>query len=882
MIHSGSASGALGKSIFAKKELFATTAITTSSGIQHTSSIFGNQPFVNTPAQTESIWPPASSIWQKPATVDEPDATAQPMFISNSIFSKPAGSVNIFSQPVAKTGSIFDKPVVDAKKPPFEAPKSIFEISKSQFELPKSLFEVPKSPDSHSEIPKLLSEAPKLRSEVPKPQVQEHSPIPKKGGFSFPLPTTIPLPTVVSKPFVTKNVLPVVPSVDLKQLEDEKRKRDLEEFRKREEELKKKLEHEKRVMEEKKAKEEERELEMEKQRKEIEIRTIVAEVVSTLVEAVDEIHRKEKLEALKQKIKNRLTAKVIKQWQNIVLRNKRKRKAMDCSPVWINTKTLKQEAEELHTSSQDLTLALKKRYKYGKSIEIDLVLDDKFEKIDLYNMTQATLKKRYYDLTGRTQKNIFWKVVLSIPDEEELQNGLNGIEETLSNALNWKDRNGTKVVIERHKLTPVESITYCVEKQKGLEIKEPDANGIIFIAKDYNPHLQRRIFEHLKDYGVFTRVPIVVLLQEYDKDKCNLNPLIQEKIVSDYVILVDKLSPHVLVNLIEEGLVFLASKVEKPPPLELDTLASFLYRCLCTEIWKRANSFAKWNECYKFCLKNPNLVISLYNEALSKLTKIALNKSWKEYATFPKAFKDYLPSDIPDYLPCTYHYFPKFWKDPKYISTLEKILKSLSMPKWEDQWPPSSELELEVSISKYCTKVYKNPEKPFYRIMSVLLKNIDPSENFKEVSDTIWTDVIEVLSKEKLKDLNLALKGTSYENKSVYNQYVVVYDAEALHNFTNSDWFYVYHPLVNKHMKRKYKEEKISPRKKIMVSTPEIDIDKTVREVQNQLRNRSNVNDIKKELDSFSALLSDLETSMTITKKMSSKFEHELKKAIDG
>nr|CAI5842912.1 unnamed protein product [Callosobruchus analis] len=328
---------ALGKSIFAKKELFATTAITTSSGIQHTSSIFGNQPFVNTPAQTESIWPPASSIWQKPATVDEPDATAQPMFISNSIFSKPAGSINIFSQPVAKTGSIFDKPVVDAKKPPFEAPKSIFEISKSQFELPKSLFEVPKSPDSHSEIPKLLSEAPKLRSEVPKPQVQEHSPIPKKGGFSFPLPTTIPLPTVVSKPFVTKNVLPVVPSVDLKQLEDEKRKRDLEEFRKREEELKKKLEHEKRVMEEKKAKEEERlrqlkkkrqeevlkrkmeelerELEMEKQRKEIEIRTIVAEVVSTLVEAVDEIHRKEKLEALKQKIKNRLTAKVIKQWQ---------------------------------------------------------------------------------------------------------------------------------------------------------------------------------------------------------------------------------------------------------------------------------------------------------------------------------------------------------------------------------------------------------------------------------------------------------------------------------------------------------------------------------------------------------------------------------------
>nr|CAH7759709.1 unnamed protein product [Callosobruchus chinensis] len=895
-----------GSSIFAKKELFAASAITTSPGFQHTSSIFGNQPFVKTPAQTESIWPPAGSTWQKPTTVDEPDASAQPIFTSNNIFSKPAGSASIFSQPVAKTGSIFDKPIVNSQKPRFEAPKSLFEVPK--FELPKTLFDVQKSslkmPSSDSEIPKTLFEGPNPRFEVPKPQFQEHSSVPKKGGFSFPLPTTIPLPTTVSKPFAAKAVLPVIPSVNMKQLEEEKRRRELEELRKKEDVLKKKLELEKKLLEEQKAKEEERllrlkkkkqeealkrkmeeierELEMEKQRKEFEIKTIVEEVLNTLVETVEEMQMKEKLEALKQKIKNRLASKVIKQWQNIVLRNKRKRKAMDCSPVWINTKTLKQEAEELHTSSQDLTLALKKRYKYGKSIELDPVLDDQVEKIDLYNMTQATLKKRYYDLTGRTQKNIFWKVILSVPDEEELQNGLNRIEETLENALDWKDRNDTKVVIEQHKLSPVESITYCVEKQKGLGIKEPDANGIIFIAKDYNPRLQRRIFEHLKDYGVFTRVPIVVLLQEYDKEKCNLNPLIEEKIVSDYVILVDNLSPYVLVNLIEEGLVFLASKVEKPPPLELDTLASFLDRCLCTEIWKKANSFAKWNECYKFCLMNPNLVISLYNEALSKLTKIALNKSWKEYAIFPEAFKDYLSSEIPDYLPCTYHYFPNFWKDPKYITKLEKTLKSLKLPKWDDHWPPSSELELEVGISKYCTKVYKNPEKPFYRIMSVLLKGIDPSENFKNISNTVWTDVIEVLSKEKLKSLNLTLKGTPYENKSIYNQYVVVYDAETLHNFTNSDWFYVYHPLVNKHMKRKYKEEKTSLREKSMVSTPEIDIDKTVREVQNQLRNRSNVNDMKKKLDSFSALLSDLETSMTIAKKISSKFEQELKNAIDS
>ncbi|KAJ8922913.1 hypothetical protein NQ315_001455 [Exocentrus adspersus] len=735
----------------------------------------------------------------------------------------------------------------------------------------------------------------------------------KKGGFHFDLPP---------KAAVEINPVPVLQSRQEQQFapdqassakdESEKLQRQLEEkttmtqehtMTQEREEKRRELEMEKleqKRIEEQKLKEVKRrkqeealkrkmeELKKEEQRlKQIQIHRTVKSVLEALVDNVDKKLRIDRLQEIRQKIQNRSVLEVMRKWRQVVSRNKKKRKALDCTPVWMDTRTLDESAKELHTASQELTLKLRKRYKYGKSIDISPVVDSKISKINLFQLTYSALNQRFFNLRGIIQKHIFWKVEVSLPDHYELNDGLTSIEETLRDAFRWEDRDGTIMLMEKINPNPVQSVTYCIERQRGLFVRYGDANGIIFIAKDFNTLLQRRILENLKNLGVFTKIPIVIILQEYSEGQSKLQNLMDENIISNYIILMQSMTPSSLVELVKDGLVYLAGKVEKPPPLELDTLNSFMKKYLCTEIWKRAKSFGKWNSHYKSCLRKPNIIISLYNEALMKLKQIVLNKSCFEYPIFPETFKDYLPSDKPDYLPCNYCYFPKFWKDEAYVTQLECVLNKFTLPNWTDKWPTSSQVELEAIVLNYCRKVFMKPEKRFYKIMSVLLKDVKPNVNFEEVEKVLWTDVIEVIAWEKLNETNLSLVGTAFENKSVFNQFIVVYDYDTLENYSRSDWFYANHPVIKKYveaeMKRKVYDDDPEQTDTTLQLNLSIDLDKIICDASRQLTNPPRVDSVKlkKELEEFNAMLSDLENSINIHRHISKRIEDNLKRAID-
>lgn len=637
----------------------------------------------------------------------------------------------------------------------------------------------------------------------------------------------------------------------------------------------------KRLKEEQKRHDEERKRhELKKQEKLLnkEMRTAVKLTLNSIVAEVDRKITYEKVLLFRRKMKDAKTLKVIHRWRNFTL-NHRKRKAMDYSPVWVDSNTSIQTANELfNTPSRNITLSLMKRYKRGKPVDIELPEDEEITKINMFELTYRTLKNRYFNLIGTIQKSIYWKVVISMPDEHELLNGAQRIEDTMEEAFQWQSDN---FVIEQINVNSVESVTYCVEKQKGLEVPESDANGIIFIAKNFNTILQRRIFEHLKAFGVLTKVPIVIILQEYDEHECKLRALQEAKILSDYIILIDHLTPHALLNSVEEGLVFLAGKIEMSPPLELDTFSSFIKKWLCSEMWKKANSFAKWNSQYKTCLRDPNIVIGLYNEALGKLTQIIRDRSSKEYINFPEIFKEYLMTDIPHYLPCGYQFFPKFWKSEFYIYHLEKMLKKLSLQKWQEKWPPTTEFELEVNMAKYCTKAFKAPEKAFYKIMALLLQDVDPNINFEDVGCVLWTNIIQLLGLEKLNELNLSLISTDFESKSLFNQYIVVYNREIIEKYSRSDWFYINNPIITRRFNQLMQlEKKTIPEHKLLY-TSLVDINETIKEATKKLDKKSFNFELHKEINDFKVLLSDLETSISIHKKINSKMGEELKKCID-
>lgn len=460
--------------------------------------------------------------------------------------------------------------------------------------------------------------------------------------------------------------LPIMPEV--KQPEprvDETKKIDLIlQQKEREKQLKLEKERQKQLVL-KKLEEEKRRLEKEhqerllKQRKQAEekLKSTVKTLLNELVIKVENKILNEKLMELKLKAEKRLTLKMIKRWRENILKRKRKRKAIDCGPIFASWKDLKQEANELHTNSQELTLNLRKRYKRGLPDEIISERNYEIKKISIHQLVYNVLTKRLYELNSKLVKNIYWKINISFPNENEMEN-VNFVEQIMKNYLKWEERG---VFIEHFKENAVQSATYCFCKQKGVHVKDVDFNGLIFIANDFNVNLQKRIFEHLKPLGVYVKIPVVVLLQHYDKESNDkLTELINQDIVSNFLILVDTFSN--LTSLIDEGLMFLAKNVQKPPPLEMDSLKSLLSKCLGTELYRQMNSFTKWNSDYKNCLKKPNIVINLYNQGLKQVKNIILDKSYGEYENFPKSSKIFYQIQFPIFYHARIDIFHRFGK----------------------------------------------------------------------------------------------------------------------------------------------------------------------------------------------------------------------------
>uniref|UniRef100_A0A6P7GZU6 Uncharacterized protein LOC114345069 n=1 Tax=Diabrotica virgifera virgifera TaxID=50390 RepID=A0A6P7GZU6_DIAVI len=676
--------------------------------------------------------------------------------------------------------------------------------------------------------------------------------------------------------------------LELKRLHEQKRLELLRiEEEKRREQLEEALREEQRLREIKKQRQEEelrRRLEEirkeEEQLKEIEIKAEVRSVINSLVGKVEHLIQQERLIAIRKNMERRLVLKIFCEWKTNASKNKRKRKAIDCSPLWINTKTLEQSAHELSVSSQDLNLTLMKRYKYGKPLDIEHLFIEDFKCVNLFELTYAILNNRILELTVNKPKNIFWKVVVNLPDAKELKVGLNRLEEAMETAFPWSKSDNRYLHLEHCKPNNMESVTYCVEKQQGSMIHQFDANGIIFLAKDYNCSLQQRIFASLKGFGIHNTVPIVIILQEYNSKEKQLENLMKENNISNCIVLVENAFTPKLISAVEEGLLFLAKNVESWPPLELDNLKSFMSKYLCTELWKRANSFAKWNSSYKKCLQNPNVVLDLYNEGLCRLKTILLDKSNWEYAVFPEEFKKYLNSEIPDYLPCSFHYFPRTWKSSFYFEKLERILDDLRLPAWKYAWPPLNEQELELNVKNYCSKLTRQPTNLFYKTMSLFLQRIDPNTNFKDIQYVLWTDIIGLLALQKLANINHSLP--QQFAGSIFKEYFVIYNKNILSEYGYCDWFYIYHPVIKKFIEKDLIKGAAKEIKKIPNLSDHFQMSEEAINtiLESCLLSKPEASRMAKELSDLNKSLDNLASTMAVQKRISSRVEQSLSNAI--
>lgn len=670
------------------------------------------------------------------------------------------------------------------------------------------------------------------------------------------------------------------------ELEEKRRQEQLRlEKQKKEEVLRRQMEEEKRLEREMERKK--RQQEQEKRRKvELEIKQSVAVTIEMLLDKVEEKIKKDKLEEIAQKVNNKKVEKFFNIWRANVKVRSRKRKAVDYCFAWVMPRTPKEEAEQLRTQSQSLVLSDIKRYKSGRPSQISIPQSLLVEKINIHNLCYNYLLGCLCKMGIKFPNELFWKVTISLPDSLEMSKNLRQLEEIVNCCIDWNESRGVTLSMEQRK-TVNQTVSYCIEKKQGLRNCKTDSNAFIFIADEYNDVLQKRIYNSIVHFGQSVSVPAVLILRN-PAARESFYHLEEKGLLQDYEILSGKFTAADLVELLKDAFRFLAKNLDKPPPLELDTLQSFLASYLAGDIWKRISGLAKWNCSYRDCLKSPEIAIKIHNDNLDKLKEIIFDRERKEYADFPDIFKEHLGNEIPEYLPCDYRYFPSFWASENYERMVLSVIDTFRLSAFRGEWPVEDEGALEREIYSYCTRNFKEPEKVFYKVMGVILKDVDPVNNFSSVKHLLWTDVVEVMAVEKIAETDFLLSTTQY-SKSIFNQLFVVYNTQSLNRYSLSSWYYVNYPPIQSKIKELMAKHEQNVDERIRKTSNrfslelDIDLDEMLRKVTRQIvENQERDVQRKKEIQEIQNTMSDLKESMEVQKKINSIIENRLRVALES
>lgn len=726
------------------------------------------------------------------------------------------------------------------------------------------------------------------------------------GGFSFVPKFTPPIiVTTASQLLEPSSVVPAISNVpekdNTKELLEKERKMKEELVRRyneaKEREAAKKLEEKKelkRKLELLRKKEElkRQQLEIEHQRTELlkmkRIKSDVRIVLQTLIDTVEQDMIKNRLKEISNNIKTRKLMTFAQKWRSLAGLSRKKRKNFFDNPVWVSSRSVSAEAQELYTPSQGLTLHDMKRYRLGTAQNVKLRQVQITKPIDIYQLVWKILFEKLYTNNDNFNLNLYWKIGVSIPRADEVQYGLNRLENHLNLALQWSDTEFGRMSVKRIKSNNGGSLNYCVKH--ALQFEET-FNGLVFINIDnevthstlnrFNSLVERR-----RRYELKTPLPLVIILIKYRNNhseaahlfaqQLKMDALVKDRLLTTYKVFCCNDSDFV--STLSDVFQFLAENYDNycSSMLEMNEMGMILRNCLSEELCYRLQSSALLNKRFNILLRNPNILINLYNEGLTYMLDIMFDKSVYNAPDFPEEFQSFLGTEGRRILlPCTYEYFPEYWKNIPYLQKLRNIIKSLILPKFEFVWPPKNQEQLQEVLCKYCTKVFnKDAENIVYKILSIVFKKISNTD-VNELQFISCLDVIKVIATEKINSLQLF--------DTTYGVYTLVYRVDEMNQYRKSPWWFQL-PEIQLHIRRVqllgeevecYTEPEVIEEDD---SEEEIDLDATLSIARKHEEERDRKYGQYKE---WTAMLLDLEESMEIQKKILLKFEETAKRALE-
>lgn len=723
---------------------------------------------------------------------------------------------------------------------------------------------------------------------------------------------------------------------EIKRLLQEEQK--LKEESKRQEELKrrkelKKLEENRKREEERKQEELKQKLELEKkaelQRKAEEERkfqeTVQKESARTIEELIDEVTNDTLCSMLKEEIENlqnlvkyadivtkevliELTndicqcemraekfwqEKTMKKWFHIwrrnYIRNCKRRRLLDDTPLWLTEKTPMEEAFDIRRPIENAALinmnAIHKGYKFTGELHT-LQLPDPYNIIDLI---RSPLLKRMKQINYPYGKCFFWKATLVLPEEIKWIYKKIHLEQWLMSAFSDNEKHESENLIQVSKqswndlldfaisicLMNIGKINYCADAMDGT-------NGLLFYFTEKDHDLSSKLKEALLHKYQYQIIPVAVVMAKctYVVLRNSIEELLS-RYVKDGVIYAFKLfvvDPEnlyeTLNNSTKSAIKWLVKKYPPIPPLEIDSLKSICQRYLGNEIWCKLKIEPDCR--INIILNDLTTLISCYNIAVDKLTDIITNEDHFNYLSFPLEFKKYLDDTMP--YPKSYEFITSNMKTLENIIAIKNIMKELKLP-MPTFFLNHTNSNIQEQIRSYCNQIgwFNNPEEVICKAVTALPNALfyasTPDRDFSKYFENFsLIDILNIIVYEKIRRLDK------------FDKRFGIYEKSTLQDYCNSDWLYEIDILHNIKLKAIECEDDVdyfieAKRRKIAIDS----IEYLMLEDKDQIKVAKSINAADKNIlkyNNCNEAVIQLELQLEEEKKKSIEFENMLKAAL--
>lgn len=471
-------------------------------------------------------------------------------------------------------------------------------------------------------------------------------------------------------------------------------------------------------------------------------------------------------------------------WQRKTKERIAKRQILENIPVWIPTKQI---------TGEDINIdPIKISFRKTTNIEIN-VPKERIE-IDF----QKVVAKM--DTKNCTKSQIYWKVLISLPDYEESAYFHSFSKKILSSLQ------------EMYRIPYANKMfNVCLRREIGSKMLDEDnrenqkigngTNGIIFFVTGQNLISTRERFKNILKQLESVLIPIIIVscnsmlsddylttCLELDYFSIDNNQHQQLEYYYNHISYTNN-NPEPLRCSLETSLMKLADchYLEYLYSIECQKTSTLFDYSLGDTLWTRFDTILNSNPAIRQATQNINFVISLFNNGLLKFKSI-IEHDLSQYFSLPSEFKDLIPKLDQD-IPLSYEHFPDDFKSIERKKLLENFINHLELQDFSDKYEAlDSPIAFASELKTYLLNMFESDHyyvshayyKSIQYIQSILEFNASLDDDLDKASKKLlsWVGVIRIIS-----TLHLQYKLDTFKSR-IPNE--VVYNIDELKMFTMS------------------------------------------------------------------------------------------------